>query len=88
MIYTYAVSFFLFSLALYVAEHLYTRENRKIHKIYIYTLIPFFLLFLVPFVNIFTSLVCCINIITKNSSCEDWYYNGIFEKYINNLIIK
>jgi len=88
MIYTYIFALIMYLIALYIAEHLYLKDNKKVFNLHIFNLIPFLFILLLPYINICIGWVCILRIITKNSAHIDYYYTGIFSKLINKLIIK
>lgn len=88
MIYTYIFALIIFLLALYIAKHLYLKDNTKVYQLHIYHIILFILILMLPYINICIAIVTVLNVITKNSTHIDYYYTGIFSKTVNKLIVK
>lgn len=85
---TYITALLILLIAFYLAEHLYLQDNTKVYHIKIYHLLGFIILIMLPYLNIFASIITVLYVITKNSSHIDYFYNGIFNKAINKLITK
>ena len=88
MIFTYLFSLILYILALYLAEHLYLKDNSKVYNMHIFNIIPFIILLCVPFVNVLSGIVTILFILTKSQPHIEYFYNGIFKIGINKLITK
>lgn len=86
MVYTYLFALILFSIALYIAEHLYFKDGNKMHHITIYHLIPFMIMLILPYINICAGIFTILGVITKNYHYVEYYYTGIFKKQITKLI--
>ena len=79
---TYIIALLILLIAFYLAEHLYLQDNTKVYHIKIYHLLGFIILIMLPYFNIFLSVVTMLYVITKNSSHVEYFYNGIFNKTI------
>lgn len=88
MIYTYFPALIIFLISLYIAEHLYLKDNTKVYHIRIFHLVYFFILFLTPVINIISACTSILFTITKSTSHTEYFYTGIFKPIINKLIIK
>lgn len=88
MIYLYLPALIILLISLYIAEHLYLKDNTKVYHIRIFHLVCFLILFLIPIVNIVSACASILLTITKSTSHTEYFYTGIFKPIINKLIIK
>lgn len=88
MLYTYPIALVLLLINLYIAKHLYLKDNTKVFNVHIYNIIYFFAFFLFPYLNICVGICLFFFIITKSNAHIEYYYTGIFSKQMNKLIKK
>jgi hypothetical protein len=88
MAYTYSIALILLLIALYLAEHIYLKDNTKVYNIKMMHILCFSLLLFPPYLNVFLSAITILLVITKNSSHVDYFYNGVFSKVINKIILR
>jgi len=88
MIFTYLISLILLSIALYLAEHLYLKNNKKVYNIHMFNILPFIVLLCIPFINVLAGIIANLYVVTKSQPHIDYFYNGIYSEYINKFIIK